>query len=230
MLDIQKASAGSGKTYTLAKRYLQYLLFAPDGAGRARLRKKPELEDAVSHILAVTFTNKATAEMKDRIVRRLADLAAPDSNLRTDYMRDFCELTGRSVEEIRKTAATALAILLHNYTDFNVSTIDSFFQTVLRTFAFEVGMNDSYEIELDSDFLARSALDTILSDVNSADCNPQTRKWLHEMMRVGRSKKDRKWNIFYSRSRNSTYDKILHAVKEMSSESFKEKFNTLQKF
>ena len=76
MLDLHRASAGSGKTYTLAKKYIWYLITITDEGKPRRLRTDAELADSAHHILAVTFTNKATGEMQQRIVDRLLTLAS----------------------------------------------------------------------------------------------------------------------------------------------------------
>ena len=110
-MNIIKASAGSGKTYRLSHTYIEYLLGSDDPR-------------AYRHILAVTFTNKATAEMKERILR--------DLNASKD-----------------KDARRYLISILHDYGAFGVSTIDRFFQQTLRSFARELGQVSSYQVELD---------------------------------------------------------------------------------
>lgn len=88
-LELHRASAGSGKTYTLAKKYLWYYLTIRQDNGSRRLRTVPELNDSLSHILAITFTNKATNEMQQRIVEKLDALAFPPSGKSPDYMDDL---------------------------------------------------------------------------------------------------------------------------------------------
>ena len=134
MLQLQRASAGSGKTYTLAKKFIEYYISQPDDSGRRRLRPARALRDSLQHILAITFTNKATNEMKLRIVDKLNSLASwtlaiPISNV--DYLADFTKEFGCSPQEIASLCKYALKVLLTDYGDFKVSPIDSFFQTVL---------------------------------------------------------------------------------------------------
>lgn len=227
MLDLQKASAGSGKTYTLARKFLEYMLVT---GNPPRLRRGKELEDALRHILAITFTNKATAEMKDRIVTRLADLANPALDpAKTTYMADFENLTGQSADEIRAAAKDALFILLNNYSDFQVSTIDAFFQTILRTFAYEIGMNDSYDLELDSDFISRAAVDATLTDINSANPDKAVAEWVKAMMNRSVSDSTKGWNIF-AKSSSGLYKDIVTAVSKMASEQFKKVRQELEQF
>lgn len=222
MLVLQKASAGSGKTYTLARQYLIYLLTVDTGVG-LRLRSREELEESARHILAITFTNKATAEMKDRIVMRLADLANPDLPAEsTTYMPELTGLLGVDSQKIRATAATALSVLLNNYSDFQVSTIDSFFQTILRTFAHEIGLNDAYAIEMDDEFIARSAFDATLTDVNTAVNDRRLRRWLSALMKAAADTDSASWNLFAkSHNDSSLYSTIIGAVRKMAGEDFK---------
>lgn len=163
-LELHRASAGSGKTYTLAKKYLWYYLTIRQDNGSRRLRTVPELNDSLSHILAITFTNKATNEMQQRIVEKLDALAFPPSGKSPDYMDDFCRELGVPPSELSRICRKALYVLLENYSEFQVSTIDSFFQLVLRTFAYETDLNDSYAIELDSEYLAKVGIDATLND------------------------------------------------------------------
>ena len=228
MLDLQKASAGSGKTYTLARKFLEYMLVT---GNPPRLRRGKELEDALRHILAITFTNKATAEMKDRIVTRLADLANPVLDpAKTTYMADFEKLTGQSADEIRAAAKDALFILLNNYSDFQVSTIDAFFQTILRTFAYEIGMNDSYDLELDSDFISRAAVDATLTDINSANPDKAVAEWVKAMMNRSATDSTKGWNMFAKSASGGLYKDIVSAVSKMASEQFKKVRQELEQF
>lgn len=128
MIKILKASAGSGKTYALAKEYISLL------TGKYAYR----------HILAVTFTNKATAEMKSRILKFLSE--SSDKNER-EMLRD----------------------ILHDYSAFAVSTIDKFFQQALKAFAREIGQVADYQIDLDKDSLIREAMDRILDSLTRKD-------------------------------------------------------------
>lgn len=159
MIELITASAGSGKTYTLAKKYIEILLEAYiNDSGDTR-----EFE----HILAVTFTNKATAEMKDRILQELYILSRNPAL--SDYYNDFCGSYDRETVSDPGTWQSILCTLLHNYSRFSVSTIDTFFQSVLRHFAREIGEFNSYRIELDRDSLVSEAADNLLSGITSDD-------------------------------------------------------------
>ena len=133
MINIFKASAGSGKTYTLSKTYLDLLL-------------KADSKTAYRNILAVTFTNKATEEMKERILRDLAEEG-----------------------KMNPRAREILINLLHDYGSFSVSTIDKFFQQALRAFSRELGSSGNYQIELDKASLTKEAMDRVLDDLTEKD-------------------------------------------------------------
>ena len=120
MLKIMKASAGSGKTYNLAKTYITLLL-------------KNEDRYAYRHILAVTFTNKATEEMKSRILKELHTLATDPAS--SDYHDDFVPSLFPDDSALSQKAASVLHDILHDYSAFAVSTIDRFFQQTLKAFS-----------------------------------------------------------------------------------------------
>ena len=169
MLTIYKASAGSGKTFNLAYRYIRQLLGTKLPGGRWKLAPAASRRDRPHfHILAITFTNKATAEMKKRIIEELDSLTfipAPgdkDSAYAPMLTADF----GCAREDLARAADAALRLLLNDYSAFNVSTIDSFFQTVLRSFAREIDRQGDYRLELDRDFAVTTAVTMLFDDVN----------------------------------------------------------------
>ena len=165
MLHIYKASAGSGKTYTLTLEYIKLLLGYRDEEGHYRIYRKSD--SAHRRILAVTFTNKATEEMKHRIVAQL-DLLAHHTE-RSPYLGELTRLFGCGPEQVQATAADTLYVLLHDFSYFNISTIDRFFQQVLRNFTREVGLQGSFEVEMDNDFVTASAIDRMYSDLSDDD-------------------------------------------------------------
>ena len=144
MVEIKKASAGSGKTHQLTETYLQCLKDSKD-------------ENAYRHLLAVTFTNKATAEMKSRILKRLHEKSATDKD--SEHM---------------------LVSILHDYGAFSVSTIDRFFQQVLRAFARELGYFSAYQVELDTQAVVREAVDRLLDGMTEKDTELIT--WLDDLV------------------------------------------------
>ncbi len=154
MITIAKASAGSGKTYTLARTYISLLL-------------KSSEPYAYRHILAVTFTNKATAEMKARILRELDILARSPEN--SPYFKDFVPSLCPDASALRKCSGRLLSGILHDYSAFSVFTIDKFFQQVLRAFARELGQFESYQLELDKPSVVSESVDRMLEGLSEKD-------------------------------------------------------------
>lgn len=164
MLTIYKASAGSGKTYNLALSYIRHLLGYRTGTdGHIRPYKGDTARNHRS-ILAITFTNAATEEMKTRIVKRLAQLAQDPAS--SDYIQNLTDLFGVDADVIRQAARHALSELLYDYSNFFVSTIDSFFQTVLRTFAREVDQQGDYELSLEQKTIIPEVIALMLEELN----------------------------------------------------------------
>lgn len=148
-LTVYKASAGSGKTFTLAVEYIRLLL---------------ENAHAYDAILAVTFTNKATEEMKMRILSTLYGLSKglEDSDR---YMSALREETGLEASEIRHRAKDILTSLLHNYHYFRVQTIDAFFQTVLRNLAKELMLTANLRVGLNTEQVVDQAVDDMVDTI-----------------------------------------------------------------
>ena len=154
-LKIYKASAGSGKTYTLAVEYIKFLVQNPL---------------AYRNILAVTFTNKATAEMKERITQQLYGLATNDSGSDT-YLNSIYEgLDGKYPKEtICKRAGEALQNIIHDYSRFRVQTIDSFYQDVMRNLARELNLMPNMTIELDTKAVVDKAVEHFVGNLQTGD-------------------------------------------------------------
>ncbi|MDO4512121.1 MAG: UvrD-helicase domain-containing protein [Bacteroidales bacterium] len=187
-LQVIKASAGAGKTFTLAKLYIERLLWDQNG----NLRKHHG--NYHQHILAITFTNKATAEMKERIIIRLHELAQGKC---TAYQGEFLKkYPGTTLNELKAAAKAALEDILFDYTAFNVSTIDSFFQTVLRTFVYELDREYDYELQLDSTYATRQAVQNLMNTVGTGDKNEQLiSKWVKEYLEY-KLDDSSDWNVF----------------------------------
>lgn len=186
MLDIYKASAGSGKTFTLTQKYLQ-LLLGEYNAETDSWRLRSGTEKAHRHILAITFTNKATQEMTRRIIKQLAILAGREPGAgKSDYLDDFAELFGVAPATIEERASLLLDDLLYDFAFFHVSTIDAFFQNVLRVFAREVELPDDFELELDNKYAVNIGVAEMLTSINYRMPNDeerlQQRRWLHQWL------------------------------------------------
>lgn len=208
----------------LAKKFIEYFISVREENGKRRLRHPRELREALGHILAITFTNKATNEMKLRIVEKLDALGnwTPDVPTdKVDYLDEFTQSFGCSPQDIADVCRRALSTMLSDYGDFKVSTIDSFFQTVLRTFAFEADLDDTYQIELDSEYVSQMGLDTTLDAIETKGASTEGSEWISDMMEQ-HAAKGSGWNVFQkSASDWSAYGKILKTSTNMSKEDFK---------
>jgi len=146
---ILKASAGSGKTYALTERFVQFIL--SEKIHRNSLR----------NILAVTFSNNAAKEMKERILQRLKAICFDDLK----SMDEMCSVLSLDRERIKNKAAQLIEEILNNYSDFQVKTIDSFMTTVFKASAIDFGYNPEFEILMSIDPLMEYSFDRFLRDV-----------------------------------------------------------------
>ena len=150
---IYNAAAGAGKTYTLVKAYLKALL-------------SYDYKEGYKNILAITFTNKAVAEMKERILQNLYNLSGlGDTEKTKDLVLDLTEETGLTNEKLQQKAEKVLKSILHNYASFDVVTIDTFTHRVIRTFAYDLGIPMNFEIEMDTQLLIQEAVDALISKI-----------------------------------------------------------------
>lgn len=148
-LTVYRASAGSGKTFTLAVEYISLLVKDPEN---------------YQHILAVTFTNKATQEMKMRILSQLYGIA---NSLQSSqqYFNKVKEKTNMPDAVIRNNARTALTLLIHRYNNFRILTIDAFFQQVLRNLAHELGQTANLRVDLNNEEITEKAVDQMIESL-----------------------------------------------------------------
>lgn len=159
---IYNAAAGAGKTYTLVKAYLSTLL-------------NYEYKEGYKNILAITFTNKAVAEMKERILHSLLNLSSSgDKNKVEDLLKDLIKETGLTEEQLQQKAEKVLKSILHNYASFDVVTIDTFTHRVIRTFAYDLGIPLNFEIEMDTQLLIQEAVDALISKIGLDKALTQT--------------------------------------------------------
>lgn len=227
MLHIYKASAGSGKTYTLTKQYLMLLLgYRNPETGKWRLRKAPD--GANRHILAITFTNKATEEMIKRIITELAILAhrEPGYTKESAYLGDFIKLFSTDEPTLRALASDTLDDLLADYVYFHVSTIDAFFQNVLRTFAREIEMPDNFDIEIDNNYTISFAVNEMLTSINvggiDSEAKKKERKWLETWLTRYMTQKLDEGYAFNLFSRSSAlYGDLVATFTRLMDENFK---------
>ena len=174
-LIVYKASAGSGKTFTLATEYIKLVVQDPQ---------------AYRQILAVTFTNKATEEMKMRILSQLYGIwKGLDSS--SQYTQIVCRELDASPEFVAQQAGIALSNLLHNYSYFRINTIDTFFQSVLRNLARELDLTANLRIGLNDVQVEEMAVDELIENLSTKD---QVLQWIMKYIMENISD-DRSWNI-----------------------------------
>ncbi|MDR2233143.1 MAG: UvrD-helicase domain-containing protein [Tannerella sp.] len=193
MLTIYRASAGAGKTHVLTGEYLQLLFKGVD---------------AHANILSVTFTNKATDEMKRRIIEELHRLSDGQPS---SYLAALMSAYRKPEEAIRRQARAILIRILHDYSKFNICTIDHFFQQTIRAFIRETGINGNYHIEMDKDLVLAESVDNLLSDLDVKE-NGELLKWL---LRFSEDKVERgeEWEL-------------RREIKKLANELFKEKYKS----
>ncbi len=172
---VYKASAGSGKTFTLAVQYIRQLIEDPA---------------AYRRILAVTFTNKATAEMKSRILEQLYGLGY---GLRSSdsYLAELKKACGRDENAVRAAARKALHNIIHDYSRFRIETIDSFFQAVLRNLARELELGANMTVELNNIDVLSDAVDAMIEKL---DRRSPVLGWLLEYIDE-RIADDKRWDV-----------------------------------
>ena len=170
---ILNASAGSGKTYQLAYKFVRDVVGRPD---------------LYRHILAVTFTNKATEEMKSRILKEIHALA---SGAGSAYLDSLCRELRLDEQTVRKRAAEARSRILHDYSRFTVLTIDTFFQRILRAFIKELGLDLNYNVEIETASVLSKSADSLIDRITD---DPALGRWLTAFVQE-RIDEGRKWDV-----------------------------------
>ena len=212
-INIIKASAGSGKTYTLARTYIANLIGVPTGKSVTINNKEYEqfkLRTSTGyhrHILAITFTNKATNEMKVRIITQLYKLSKGEGDFVDDFKIMFPDA---SSDDVTKAAGNALCEILFDYDSFNVSTIDAFFQRILRNFAKELDRDYNYGLELDADYALGVAVNDFLNDLGG-NSKGQTiiDDWVRKFI-ASSIDNDNSWDFFgYYSGKLKMFSKII---------------------
>lgn len=196
MLTVYRASAGAGKTHTLTGEYLTLLFSAPQ---------------AYRRILAVTFTNKATDEMKSRIVEELYRLA---SGQPSDYLHPLSRKFGLDEAALRAKGRRILIAILHDYSSFNISTIDRFFQQTMRAFTREIGLQGGYSLELDQDQVLAEVIDNLIGSLDK-EANKELLGWLVRFA-ADKVENGQAWNL-------------RHDIARLSGELFKESYKVFEK-
>jgi len=187
---IFKSSAGSGKTFALVKEILKILLMDPA---------------QYQHILSVTFTNEATKKMKTSIIEELSSISSGTETETLKIIKQ--ELEGMNIP-FQKRAYKALKNILHNYSRFEISTIDHFFTHIIRALAWELNLPISYEIDVDNETALESAIEKLYADLTE---NEEIRNWLEDFA-FSKLEEDKGWNIEYN-------------IKELGLQLFEERYH-----
>lgn len=148
---VYNASAGSGKTFTLVKEYLKILLSS-------------ENIFTFQRVLAITFTNKAAAEMKERVLKSLQSFSNDEPNALKAIL---LEETSIDQETLKSRSQRILQAILQNYSAFYITTIDSFTYKIIKSFAFDLGLSQNFEVEMDPQELLSEAVEVLISRIGS---------------------------------------------------------------
>ncbi len=191
---LYRSSAGSGKTRTLAKEYLKLAL-------RHRA-------DYCKHILAVTFTNKATQEMKDRILQYLNRFSAGQYDA---LARELMQELNQDEPVFRENCHALRSYILHHYAQFSISTIDAFFQKVIRAFTREAGLSGDYRLEVEQDAVLEEVINELMDELGS---NKELTRWMVEFA-THNLESDKPWDI-------------RHGLMSFSKEIFRDEFKEIE--
>ena len=214
---IINASAGSGKTYTLVFQYLEQLLASPK-------------KDNYQNMLAMTFTNKAVNEMKERILTSLSGLARGEPS---PMKQDLIRVLALTEEEIQWRAGLKMQSLLHNFGAFNITTLDSFTHGLVRTFAFDLGLSHSFEVVVDSKSFIREVVDRVIDRVGVSSSLTQ----LLTQFSLRKIADEKSWDVSYDLNEfaplflNENNRTPLQDLQQISLETFekdRKKLNGLQ--
>tara|TARA_R110002073_G_scaffold6370_2_gene37697 strand:- start:12225 stop:15359 length:3135 start_codon:yes stop_codon:yes gene_type:complete len=179
--NIYNASAGSGKTYALVKEYLKILFKSP-------------YKNTYKNILAITFTNKAVGEMKERIIEMLKQFSSETALKQPNSMFvDICKEIGIAPKELSERSKNLLETIIHNYAAFDISTIDKFTQRVIRTFAYDLHLPLNFDVELDTDTLLAKAVDNLIA---RAGTDKELTKTLIDFA-IEKADDDKSWDVTY---------------------------------
>ena len=173
--EVYNASAGSGKTFTLVKEYLKVLLNSDDIF-------------TFQKVLAITFTNKAAGEMKERVLSSLEDFADGKEN---DLLQLILKETSVDKVQIKERSKKILDVILQNYSAFSITTIDSFTHKIIKSFAFDLGLSLNFEVEMDAVSLLNQAVDVLISKIGT---DKQLTKLLIDYS-LDKADDDKSWDI-----------------------------------
>ncbi len=224
MLSIYKASAGSGKTFTLAYEYIKLLLGYRKNDGKYTLRSRNG--DKHRNILAITFTNKATEVMKERIVQELSALS---KSQQTPYQKKLITEFGCTPQQLQAAAEKALHNLLFDFNFFNISTIDSFFQTILRNFAREAELTGDYELELDNDEAIAEGMHRFFESLNRSN-DKEIRKYIASITDYLLENIRNNEGVMLFSQDSFLHKNLLQNISGLSNDTFEENYEELKQY
>lgn len=208
---IYNASAGSGKTFTLVKNYLKILLQSNN-------------TQKYKHILAITFTNKAVGEMKERIIEMLTKFSSEEI---IDHPISMFSILAEELavkpKQLQQKSKKILNSIIYNYAAFDVSTIDGFTHKLIRTFAYDLRLPINFEVELDQDSLLQEAVDSLIA---KAGTNKELTKMLVDFA-IEKADDDKSWDITFDFNKiakllvNENDASHIDELKDKSLEDFK---------
>jgi len=203
---IYNASAGSGKTYTLSKEYIKILLKSPSN-------------EAYRKILAITFTNKAVEEMKSRIIFYLLEFSKDETSEKAiDLLKTIASETGLSIATIKDKSKIIIKSIIHNYTAFDISTIDRFTLKIIKSFSHELNIPLDFDISLETDLLMQEAIEMVISKAGEDE---ELTKLLLDFSR-NKTDDDKNWDITYdllTASSLLTNEDNKHELKEFENKT-----------
>ncbi|WP_438966187.1 UvrD-helicase domain-containing protein [Flavobacterium sp.] len=203
---LYNASAGSGKTYTLSKEYIKILL-------------QSSSNEAYRKILAITFTNKAVEEMKSRIIFYLLEFSKEDTSEKAaDLLKDIARETSLSIATIKDKSKVIIKSIIHNYTAFDISTIDRFTLKIIKSFSHELNIPLDFDISLETDLLMQEAIETVISKAGEDE---ELTKLLLDFSR-NKTDDDKNWDITFdllSASSLLTNEDSKHELKDFENKT-----------
>jgi ATP-dependent helicase/nuclease subunit A len=206
---VYRSSAGAGKTYTLVKEYLK-LALGTESPKRFR------------SILAVTFTNKAAAEMKERVITQLNGLSLTPTDPSFSELHDsalcgeLMQSTGLTAQQLQERANNVLEHMLHNYAELSICTIDKFVHRIIRSFARDLNIAPDFEVELEQEELLSKAIDLLIGKVGDNDVLTKTLVEFTE----GKADKDNDLLTYAKKLLNEDSEPFLDALKKTPMEAF----------
>jgi ATP-dependent exoDNAse (exonuclease V) beta subunit len=205
-LNVYRSSAGSGKTYTLVNVYLKLLFSSPS-------------DYSFKSILAITFTNKAAEEMKQRVISTLEMIS--DGN-KIDVQTYLSKELSIKPSLIKSRARSILSKIIHNYSDVSILTIDRFTHKIIKSFSKELGLSFQYDIELEEKIFLEECIIQLLDYVGS---DKELTKYLNEMVDESVRKSEnfnieRQLNLFKDLLFKSDRDDQIGALEKLNIKEF----------